>query len=77
MGWTRSGECNRCGDCCKGCSAFHWVVDGEIGECMARDDPSHPEHNYYWTQCVLFPQAPYPVDLPRCSYVFVRNGDGD
>lgn len=77
--WRRTGECCRCGDCCKGqfetgeadpavnggyCTLFRWAAPGE-GFCS---DRSHP---YYLRGCCDWPTKPeHLLDKPRCSYRF-------
>jgi hypothetical protein len=79
MAWVRSGECNRCGDCCKGqfetgiedptvnggyCTLFRWAAPS-IGACMDRQSA------YYRKGCCDWPTKPeHLVAHPRCSYRF-------
>jgi hypothetical protein len=79
MAWIREGECNRCGDCCKGdpgrddmarpgavegyCPLFAFV-DG-LATCNGRD------HAYYLAGCNVWPNDPGQLtDKPNCSYTF-------
>lgn len=78
MGWVRSGECCRCGDCCKGdpfngqrpvtikgyCPLFRWR-DGKA-YCTG-----YGEHPYYLGGCNVWPQHPAQIaDKPHCTYRF-------
>lgn len=75
--WERSGDCCRCGECCKGdpfggdhdyCPLFRWLEDGR-GACVDR------EHPYYLNGCNVFPTRPEQIaDKPSCSYIFERVG---
>lgn len=81
--WERSGECCRCGECCKGdpfngelgeapvcdyCPLFRWLQDGR-GSCSDR------KHPYYLSGCVDYPTRPEQItDKPSCSYTFARVG---
>lgn len=73
--WVRYGECNRCGDCCKGdpfdatsqrayCPLFKWIAEN-VGSCTNR------QHPYYLGGCADFPSNPQAIaDKPNCSYRF-------
>jgi hypothetical protein len=79
MAWVRHGECNRCGDCCKGdlqtedmpqrqvdgyCALFKWTADG-LGCCTDRT------HRIYSSGCNIWPDEPALIaDKPNCSYSF-------
>lgn len=76
---NRVGECNRCGDCCRGSDPFSQLpaakcsklIDGEVTTCTLRgtDDP------YWCNACRDFPTHPDMIKgLPRCSFKFVING---
>jgi hypothetical protein len=76
--YVRSGECNRCGDCCKGnpftgepggyCPLFAWASEG-VGHCTDR------RHRYYLSGCNVWPTHPDQIaDKPNCSYTFARVG---
>jgi len=83
--WERSGECNRCGECCVGdpfngtlgpaevpgyCPLFRWLEPGR-GHCSDR------QHSYYLSGCNTFPSHPSQIaDKPSCSYSFRRVSDG-
>lgn len=79
--WRRSGDCNRCGECCSG-DPFNGelgtnVIDGIVSCPILRkqgdgtstcSDRGHP---YYLNGCNVFPQFPEQVaNYPSCSYVF-------
>lgn len=78
--WIRSGDCNRCGSCCKGnplaggddahpplvagYCPIFRHVDG-VATCSDR------EHPYYLQGCNVFPSHPGQIiDHPECSYTF-------
>ena len=78
MPWVRSGECSRCGECCKGampgndgtakvegyCQLFEWL--GGKGHCGG-----HGQHEYYLAGCNVWPQHPDNIaDKPSCTYTF-------
>lgn len=75
MPWLRSGECNRCGDCCRSgdpftgqpglCSLGRQAPDGTV-TCTGR------EHPYYLNGCNVWPSEPSQIAAyPNCSYRFV------
>lgn len=77
--WRRTGECNRCGECCKSGDPFAddqttpanpcrlLVTDGAAYACG--DRTSH----VYLSGCNVWPSAPEHVTpYPSCSYVFER-----
>ncbi len=82
MAWKRSGECNGCGDCCKGdpfdgakgapevadyCFFFRW--HGPSGRCVDRTE-TNP---YYLSGCNVWPTDPTNIaDKPNCSYSFTE-----
>lgn len=81
MPWQRTGECNRCGDCCKGnpfdnsdnndvyCPLLQLVAG--VFTCTDR------QHPYYLQGCNVFPQHPSQIaDKPNCSYSFEWVEDG-
>lgn len=75
----RSGDCSRCGSCCKGdpfdgaeglavvegyCPFFRWEAEGR-GACVGR------EHPYYLRACAHWPADPTHVEAhPGCTYTF-------
>ena len=78
MTWIRSGECNRCGECCvgdpfngeegpasvPGFCPFYRIVDG-IGACCDRTNA------YYLAACRDYPTDPQQIsECPSCSYTF-------
>lgn len=74
--FVRTGECCRCGDCCKGnpftgeqggyCPLFKWVGSG-VGHCADR------QHPYYLNGCNVWPTHPQQiVDKSGCSYRFEK-----
>lgn len=74
MPWVRTGECNRCGECCKGnpftgetagyCPLFTWL-EKDVGHCTDR------QHPYYLNGCDVWPTHPAQIaDKPSCSYTF-------
>lgn len=79
--WRRTGECNRCGECCRSgdpfngqlgpapvegaCPLFSLTVADGLPGCTDR------EHSYYLAGCNVFPQFPDQVAAyPSCSYEF-------
>jgi hypothetical protein len=76
--WVRSGECNRCGDCCKGDPFLGEEGEPEIeGYCpllVLKDNLltcSNRQHPYYLNGCNVFPTHPGQIaDKPNCSYTF-------
>lgn len=68
MSWVRSGECNRCGDCCAGCPLFE--MRGDIGHCTDRLS------KIYLGGCNVWPDHPrIPALYKRCSYSFTWTRD--
>jgi hypothetical protein len=79
--WLRTGNCIRCGECCKSGDPFDGQkgvgrfpgacpllgLDGNTGQykCLNRQDP------YYLNGCASWPSIPQHIeDYPSCSYVF-------
>ena len=83
--WIRTGECNRCGECCKvidmigkkfgTCSLYAQEANG-LGCCTDRNHP------YYLKVCSTWPYRPdqigwnhktqMPERFPSCSYKFSK-----
>lgn len=85
--WERTGECNRCGECCNtgdpfqgemgdapvhgACPLFQWAEPGR-GRCSDR------QNHYYLNACAPFPSNPDQIaDKPGCSYTFRKLSDGN
>lgn len=84
VAWVRSGECNRCGECCRsgdpfggeagtpvveGACPFYRVDADGLGGCADRTSGNL----YYTNGCAKWPSLPaHVVDYPSCSYVFTR-----
>lgn len=79
--WKRTGECNRCGECCRSGDPFA----GELGagsvegacplyvEEDGRGACSDRTNGYYLAGCALWPSEPDHIrDYPSCSYRFER-----
>jgi hypothetical protein len=79
--WRRSGECSRCGACCRSGDPFAgtrgasgvqgacplYVERDGVGICTDRTD------RYYLNGCASWPSLPrHIVDYPGCSYQFER-----
>lgn len=77
--WIRTGECNRCGACCRSGDPFNgtrgpsevpgacplYAEHGGIGHCTDRTD------HYYLIGCAHWPSEPDHIrDYPDCSYRF-------
>lgn len=86
--WTRTGECNRCGQCCidKECPHFKWVNgiptclvydkrDQECEECkkrLGKDDK--PDRSFTHKCCINFPDHPGLQCLKngKCGFKFIK-----
>lgn len=79
--YVRTGECNRCGECCRTGDPFN----GEMGEpaipgacpLLALLDGIHTctdrSNEYYLKGCNVWPTHPNQIiDKPSCSYKFER-----
>lgn len=84
MAWLRTGECCKCGDCCRG---NPFVPDGDPNEpCpllgVVRKDGTrlctgHGVDPYYLSGCNVWPTIPEHVaKYSRCSYRFEWVDDG-
>lgn len=87
MAWIRSGECNRCGECCNsgnpgqladvtpvvpGACALYRIGEDGKGMCSNRN------HEYYLSGCNVWPSHPDQiVDYPSCSYTFEWQEDDE
>ncbi len=83
VAWLRSGECNRCGECCRSGDPFGGAMGAPLvaGACpylvavpgmhFCRD--RSPANAYYTNGCAKWPSLPAHItDYPSCSYVFTR-----
>ncbi len=78
--WKRTGECNRCGACCRSGNAFGDDRPGPIaGACALYDEHdgvgicTDREDHYYQIGCAHWPSEPDHIrDYPECSYRFER-----
>lgn len=82
MGWVRSGECNRCGDCCRTGDPF--TKTPNVLCPVGRENPdgtvtcTNLRHPYFMAGCVVWPTKPEHIaDKPRCSFTFEWVEDGD
>ena len=83
--WARSGECCRCGDCCRG--PIDGMPEQHDGACPylkgeANDErlcAIHDTVNTYWSRgCNVWPSEPYHIEnYPRCTFKFEWVSDGD
>ena len=65
--WRRTGDCNRCGQCCPPCSFFAW--SGSLGMCTDRTE-ANP---LYAGGCWVWPNEPWHIEPhTSCSYRFER-----
>ena len=86
MAWVRSGECCKCGDCCRGNPRPTEWADAPNGDCpllgILRTDGTrlcrgHGVNDYYLSGCVSWPSVPAHIqDYARCTYKFEWVEDG-
>ncbi len=73
----RVGECNRCGDCCRG-NPYTGEDPDKPCPHLIQHTPDlasceiHGQHDTYWGQgCYAWPEKPRNIaHLPRCSFRF-------
>lgn len=73
MPWVISGECNRCGSCCKdvernsGYCEYARLKDDGLWYCIDRTE----SNLLYWNSCRVWPDTPNATaEHPHCSYAF-------
>jgi hypothetical protein len=83
MAWVRSGECCKCGDCCRGgIGNLPAQPDGACPFLEREEDGQrlcaiHDSQNTYWSRgCNVWPSDPRHIaKYDRCTFSFVWQDD--